>query len=349
VGPTYIYGIVPTDRHLTLPGDGVSRQAGEIHTLPYKDIAAVVGPSDLDDYRGLGREELVQVLLDHQRVAERVMRIFPILPAKFSTVLADERRVVDLLTKGYDLFRNQLEWLAGCSQMEVVVQWDLKEVFAELGSGERVTQIRELAATATPEQATELRILAGRMVQAVLEERRAEYQAQLLPRLRKCGRDSISNPCMDDSMILNLALLLDAEGRARLDALLPELDGECEGRLNFRCVGPLPPYSFASLEVETPSFSDVDRSRRLLDLPEDVSVREVKEAYHRQAARVHPDVNPEAPEGTLSMSDLSSAYALLTRFVESQTEDKAAMFRLDVRSVEEALLFDVVRQEVLPD
>lgn len=347
--PSYIYGIVPTDQHMTVPGEGVSRQPGGIHTLPYKDIAAVVGPSDLDDYRGLGREELVQVLLDHQRVVEQVMHTFPILPAKFSTILADERRVMDLLTKGHDLFRSELERLEGCSQMEVVVQWDLKEVFADLGRNERVAQIGALTATAAPEQATELRIMAGRMVQAMLEEKRAANQAQLLPRLRACGRDAISNPCMDDSMILNLALLTDGDGRTRLDALLPELDEECEGRLNFRCVGPLPPYSFASLEVESPSFSDIDRSRRLLDLPEDVSARDVKEAYHRQAARVHPDVNPEAAEGPLSMSDLSSAYALLSRFVESQTQDKTVTYRLDVRSVEQALLFDVVRQEAPTD
>ena len=344
MGATYIYGIVPTDQDVMVPGDGVSRHPGGIHTLPYKDIAAVVGPSDLDDYRGLGREELVRVLLDHQRVIEHIMSVFPVLPAKFSTVLTDEQRVVELLEKGHALFRGTLIKLEGCAQMEVVVQWDLKEVFAELGRDERVVQIGELAAAADKEQAKELRILVGRVVQTLLEERRSEYQARLLPGLAECGLEAVSNPCMDDSMVLNLALLTDEAGRARLDGLLPQLDEEFEGRLNFRCVGPLPPYSFASLEVESPSFSEIDRSRRILGLPETVTAREVKEAYHREVSRVHPDVNPTAAEDTVGMTALSSAYTLLSRFLESEAGGKNVPYHLDVSSVERALLFDVVRQ-----
>ena len=346
MGPTYIYGIVPTNQDVTVPGDGVSKQPGGIHTLPCKDIAAVVGPSDLDDYRGLGREELVRVLLDHQRVVEQVMHTFPILPAKFSTVLADERRVMELLTKGYDLFRSTLCELEGCAQMEVVAQWDLKGVFADLGRDERVAQIGALAATAAQERAKELRILAGRMVQTMLEEKRAAYQIRLLPRLRECGLEAISNPCMDDSMVLNLALLTDGVGRARLDGLLSQLDDECEGRLNFRCVGPLPPYSFASLEVETPSFSDIDRSRRLLDLPVEVTTRQVKEAFRRLASRLHPDVNPDTARSEEAMAELAWAYKLLSRFVDSACEGEAGRScRLDRPSVEQALLFDICHQE----
>lgn len=347
--PTYIYGIVPTDQHVAVPGDGVSRRPEGIHTLPYRDIAAVVGPSDLDDYRGLAREELVHVLLDHQRVVEQVMRIFPVLPAKFGTVLADERRVTELLTAGYDLFRSRLDRFEGCVQMEVVVQRDLSQAFADFARDDRVAEIGALAAAAGEAEARELRVRAGRMIQAMLEERRIAYRAQLMPRLCECGCEAISNPCMDDSMVLNLALLIDGDGRTRLDELLPRLDEECGGRLTFRCVGPLPPYSFASLEVECPRFSEIDRSRRLLELPETVTAREVKEAFHLQAGRFHPDVNPDVSDGCAAMSDLSSAYALLSRFLQSQTGDGGGACRLDMPSVEKALLFDVVRQQVLAD
>ena len=346
---TYIYGIVPTDKEVTVAVDGVSRQPGGIHTIPCNDIAAVVGPSDLDDYRGLGREELVRVLLDHQRVVEQVMHSYGILPAKFSTVLADEQRVTELLTKGHDLFRRKLDEFEGCVQMEVVVQWDLQEVFADIGRDARVVQLSALAEAAAKEQARELQIRVGRMVGTLLAERRAAHQASLLPRLRECGREAVSNPCMDESMVLNLALLTDRDGQTRLDGLLPELDEEFGGRLVFRCVGPLPPYNFASVEVECPSFSDIDRSRRILDLPEMVTAREVKEAFRRKASRIHPDANPDSVDNVTEMSDLSSAYALLSRYVKSDPGDGSATHRLDVPSVEKALLFDVVRQQALGD
>ena len=345
MGATYVYGIVPTDERVSLPGAGVSAGPGGIHTLPHDGIAAVVGPSDVDDYQGLAREELVKVLLQHQRVVEEVLPAFPVLPAKFGTVLADEDRVLELLARGHALFRDELERLGACVQMEVVVQWDLEKVFAELGRDERIAEVR--AAAAAPGADTEaMRIALGRTVQALLEQRRGVLRDRLLPRLQETGREVHVNPLMDDTMILNLALLVDESGRQRLDALLPELDAEHEGSLDFRCVGPLPPYTFATLEVESPSFADTERARALLALPVEVSGRQVKEAFRRFASRLHPDANPGAGAGDDDMAECAWAYKLLIRFVNAACDgDAARLCRLDRAAVQQALLFDVRRQE----
>jgi len=346
VGATYVYGIISSDQRLSLPGAGVAAQPGGIHTVPYDGIAAVVGPSDVDDYQGLAREDLVKVLLEHQRVVEEVMAAYPVLPARFGTVLADEARVIDLLTRGHDLFAAALERLAACVQMEVVVQWDLEKVFAELGGDERIAQVRAAAAAAPAADAEALRIVLGQTVQTLLEERRAALKDRLLPRLREVGREVHVNPGMDDTMILNLALLVDAEGRARLDALLPELDAELEGSLDFRCVGPLPPYTFATLDVEAPRFADTERARALLGLPMEVTAAQVKAAFRRLAPLLHPDVNPDAAHGEEAMAELAWAYKLLSRFVDAACEgDTARLCRLDKASVAQALLFDIRRQE----
>ncbi len=345
MGATYVYGIIPSDERVSLPGAGVSAGPGGIHAVPCDGIAAVVGPSDRDDYQGLAREDLVQVLLEQQRVVEGVMAAFPVLPARFGTVLADEERVIDLLTRGHDLLRDELDRLAACVQMEVVVQWDLEQVFAEIGRDERVAQVR--AAAAAPAADTEaLRILLGRTVQTLLEERRAALEERLLPRLRETAREVHANPCMDDKMVLNLALLVDEPGRVQLDALLPELDAELEGELDFRCVGPLPPYTFATLEVEAPRFVDTERARGLLELPMEVTAGQVKTAFRGLASRLHPDVNPDAAHGEEAIAELAWAYKLLSRFVDSACEGETArLCRLDRASVEQALLFDVRRQE----
>lgn len=345
MGATYVYGIIPSDQLVSLPGDGVSAHPGGIHTVPYDGIAAVVGPSDQDDYQGLAREELVKVLLEHQRVVEEVMSAYPVLPARFGTVLADEARVIDLLTRGHDLFAGELDRLAACVQMEVVVQWDLEQVFVELSRDERIAQVRA-AAAAPAADAEALRILLGQTVQALLEERRAALKDRLLPRLQEAGREVHANACMDDKMILNLALLVDEEGRLRLDALLPELDAELEGSLDFRCVGPLPPYTFATLEVEAPCFADTERARGLLELPIEVTPGQVKAAFRRLASRLHPDVNPDAEHSEEAMAELAWAYKLLSRFVDAACEGETArVCRLGRPSVEQALLFDIRRQE----
>ena len=346
MGATYVYGIIPSDERVSLPGAGVSAQPGGLRTVPLAGIAAVVGPSDQDDYQGLAREDLVKVLLEHQRVVEEVMSAYPVLPAKFGTVLPDEARVIELLTRGGHLFADELERLAACVQMEVVVQWDLQQVFAELGRDERIAQLRAAAAAAPAADAEGLRILLGQTVQTLLEERRAAIKDRLLPRLQEVGREVHVNPLMDDKMILNLALLVDEPGRQRLDALLPELDAELEGSLDFRCVGPLPPYTFATLDVEAPRFVDVERARDCLGLPLEVTAGQVKAAFRQQASWLHPDVNPGVAGSEAAMAELAGAYKLLSRFVDAACEGETArLCRLDRATVERTLLFDIRRQD----
>ncbi|MBI4759358.1 MAG: DnaJ domain-containing protein, partial [Chloroflexi bacterium] len=118
--------------------------------------------------------------------------------------------------------------------------------------------------------------------------------------------------------VTNVALLVDKAGRGALDQRLKSLDEEFEGRLHFRCVGPLPPYSFATVEVQVPSFETVDEARRLLGLGEAATPGEIKRAYHRLASRLHPDHNPNSPEAEARMAELTQAYRLLTAYADSQ-------------------------------
>jgi len=108
---------------------GVDDEQDEVYTIPHRDLAAVVSASPLADYRGLKRDRAARYLVAHQRVVEAVMKAFPILPAKFGTVLPDEDSVRRLLAQGEPLFRTTLEEFADRVQMEVVILWDLQEGF----------------------------------------------------------------------------------------------------------------------------------------------------------------------------------------------------------------------------
>ncbi len=355
MGATYLYGIVcsgPQEASLT----GVTGvRGGRVYTLPLDGLAAVIGPGDLSDYHGMRREELVRILLDHERVIEEVMRLCPVLPARFSTVLPHEDSVAELLARGGPDFRRALDELAGKAQTELLVQWNLEEVFAEIGQSEEIAGLRLVAQAASPEEAVAARVEVGRTVQALLARRRAAIAECLLPRLVDLARDSVVNVTQNDGIVLNVALLLDEEGRRRLDALLPELDAEFSGRLDFRAVGPLPPCSFATLEVETPRFAEIDAARRLLRLPDVVTAADVKAAYHRVASAVHPDLNPDAKEAAVRMSELSEAHTLLSHFVRCLTTpgprpaDRRSAARptcsLTPAAVERALLFSIARSD----
>ena len=346
---TYVYAVIPCERRVSFEVAGMDDDHDEVHAIPNGGLAAVVGASPLADYRGLKRDQAVRYLLTHQRVVEAVMHDFPVLPLGFGSVLPDESWAYRLLDQGAPLFRTTLDRVAGRVQMELVVLWNLQQVFAEIGQEAHIVQLKQQAAARPPQETQVERVAVGQMVHASLQQRRAALQEHIVHALRQIAQDVLLNPAMDDSMVANVALLLDQAGREALDRLLATLDRESEGRLLFRCVGPLPPYSFATLEVDLVSFQAVEQARRLLGLAERVASREIKHAYRQLAAEQHPDRNRQDPQAEARMAELTQGYKLLSRYAGHQapTSDQGAqaMCSFVRQSVEQTLLIALRGQE----
>ena len=197
------------------------------------------------------------------------------------------------------------------------------------------------------------RVALGQMVKASLERQRAALSDRLLPPLREVVLDMALNPLMDDSMVTNVALLLNKAGRGALDQRLEQLDEAFERRLHFRCVGPLPPYSFATVTVQMPSFAAVDEARCRLGLGETATEDEIKRAYHQMAFRLHPDYNPNHAESEARMAELTQAYRLLTDYAANVqrgrgAEGQQSAIPFSRETVERTLLVAIRQQEALP-
>ena len=341
----YLYGIIPTRHNLVFETGGLGEGEGEVHTVLREDLAAVIEPSPLPDYRGLSRSEVLRYLIAHQRVVEAMMADYQVLPAEFGTVLPHEGWVQHLLEQGQGLFRQTLGDLVGRVQMEVTALWDLAPIFQEIACEEPIARLKAELAMGTPEATLRGRTALGQMVQASLERRREILQRRILTRLQALTQDRVSNPLMDDSMIVNVALLLDPAAHDALDECLQLLDQEFEGRLRFRCVGPLPPYSFATMRARLPNLADITAARLRLDLPEVASSVQIRRAYRWQAARLHPDHNQEDPDATASMAELTRSHELLQEYAASQTllGGELATCSFAPQSVERTLLLDVRR------
>ncbi len=358
----YLYAIIPTGDEIIFDVAGAGSDNDEVYTIPHSGLAVVVSASLLSDYRGLKQDQAARYLVAHQRVVEAVMQDFSLLPVKFGTVLADEAQVRRLLAQGEALFRSALERFSGQVQMEVVVLRNLQQVFQEIGQEAQIADLKTQIAGRPPEETTAERIAIGQMVQASLAQRRTALRDRLLPSLQEVALDLVVNPPMDDSMVANVALLVDKAGRGALDQRLKSLDEEFEGRLLFRCVGPLPPYSFATVEVQAPSFEAIDEARRCLGLEETVPPGEIRQAYRWLASQLHPDHNPDDPQAEARMAELTRAYELLMAYAENvqrgrgAEEHKRAPLpsnslapRLDFsrEAVERTLLIAIRRQEIV--
>jgi DnaJ-domain-containing protein 1 len=349
----YVYAIIPGQVSLTFDVAGLGDDEAEVYTIPQAGLAAVVSASPLPDYRRLDRQAAVRYLIAHQRVLETVMSQFPLLPVKFGTVLPGAGSVTLMLEDGGPLFRSTIEQVNHLVQMELVVMWNPQDVFKEIGSEEDIVHIMTQAA-AHPETVTKAdRVGLGQLVQASLERRRTALRQQALTFLLDVVLDAKPNPLMDDRMAVNVALLLAKKNQDVLYQRLDELDRSFAGKLDFKCVGPLPPYSFAMAEVQVPCFEEVTTARRQLGLAETTPVSEIRRAYRQLASQLHPDRNPQDSLAQTRMTELTQAYQLLTAYAQSRARTlppadwDQVLCHLDRPTVERTLLISVHRQEAM--
>ncbi|NCC34943.1 MAG: hypothetical protein EOM24_23470, partial [Chloroflexia bacterium] len=208
--------------------------------------------------------------------------------------------------------------------------------------------VKEQVAQLPTEQSESGRILLGQLVHGLLQQRRAGLSNHVLEHLRGAAEDLVVNPLMDDTMVANLALLVDTKKRIIFDQLLDQLDQQFGGQLHIRCIDSLAPYSFATVEVAVLDFVAVEAARQLLELDEEVSAATIKQSFRRLAARTHPDYNQDDPAASSQMDALTNAYRFLTEVATSQAgTDPQAPCRLTREAIEATLMVRVVRQEAV--
>lgn len=316
----YIYGVIEAKEDKDFGPIGLGSDKDEVHTIRYKDLAAVVGNSPIIDYNLLDKESLMRQLATHQAVVEKVMEDYSVLPIKFGTTAGSTGEVEEILKTAYREFKVALEAIDSKIELDLVALWnsdDSDAVFRDILNEE--ADIRELQRAISLKPSTESledRIMLGKMVALALDKRRDEYAAEILDFLKEYTEDLRVNRTVADKMITNLAFLMRREEQKRFDDRVDELDRRYDGKIDFRCVGPLPPYSFSTIVVERMKFHIVDLARKVLGLDEEATMSEIKEAHRKLAIQYHPDRN-SADEGREDwFQKITEAYRILTYYCE---------------------------------
>lgn len=312
--PLYLHAVVPAGR--TPMGNRSGLPEG-VRVIEGKRFSAVVGGMPEKDLSGHDRRSLAHLLLAHQKIVEEIMTVTPVLPVKFGTVAPDRESVERCLGGGAEELAAAFARLEGKVQFEILVTWDLDALFREIAAEKAVAALKTELAMAGGSGDRNGRIRLGELVKQSLERRRAELSMRLCEALREMAVDSVANPLMDDRMVLNLALLVKADEISHLDRCLESLDAAYGGQLTFRCVGPLPPHSFATVEIVFLSKDEIDRARSALELDTVPDPEEVRFAFHRAAKRAHPDLGGAGNGDGRTMALLNDAYRILSTYAEA--------------------------------
>jgi hypothetical protein len=239
----YVYCIVGTKQPLVFGAVGIGVEPAEVHTIGYKDIAAVVSDTPLQVL-----EPTRDNVLAHERVNETVMRQQTVIPMSFGTLFRTHEDIIELLRSAYDAFHDVLQKMRDKVEFGLKVLWDPEQLVRHVEEDD--DGIRQLKQQIASQRGSTYfaRVQYGRMVQAALEARSERYVREIFEQLRDVAVASRANKPIGDRMILNAAFLVARDGEAAFDAQVKAMGARYD-HLTFKYTGPWPPYNFVNIRL----------------------------------------------------------------------------------------------------
>jgi DnaJ-domain-containing protein 1 len=312
----YIYGIIKTSDRQEFGEIGIGDKASQVLTIGFNDLAAVVSKAPFMVYDSLAKEKVVKDLVTHQFVIEKVMERFTIVPVKFGTMVETEDEVIKFLGRGYALLSDELRKIEGKIELDVVARWELPKILAAMyHHDDQIRKKQSEIVMQGPKVSVEDKVAIGKLIAQALKTKKAGYNELILHTLKKEAIDTCLHDLADDEMIFNAAFLLEKKHEEFFHRVVNGLDQKLENTVHFRLVGPLPPYSFATILLEKIDPLRVEEAKQTLGLKGEITDKTVRDAYRQLAQKYHPDKS--SAEDATKFQLVNAAYRLLKNFIEN--------------------------------
>ena len=320
----YLYGIIDSSKETDWGISGLGG-LGPAYTVAHQDVGCVVSDYVGADFGSLPKEEVIRHLLKHQAVVEHVMEKHTVLPVKFGTVLGGGGEAISLLRQGHRQLVAALGWIQDKVEIEVAATWDTKQVLREISAEPEIAQAREALAGRLGGPTLDERLHLGQTVKAALDRRRDSYRVRMIESLRPAVVDLQLHALVSDELVMNVAFLVERSGQEEFDRRVRQLNDLFHDQIQFRILGPLPPYSFATVEITRWSPEKIEEARQLLQLGEDISETQVRKAYRHLAAETHPDRRPGDEMAKVRFLKLRQASDLLMSYCRGGRESEGGL------------------------
>jgi Gas vesicle synthesis protein GvpL/GvpF len=232
-----IHGIVAAADRPELAEPGV-------RWVTHGELAALVGTVDPSGTRAANAIRL------HWRVLEAAASAGTVLPVRFGTVMASDAAVVDdLLAPRQAELASLLADLAGKVQMTVKGEFDQERLMrGVVEASPSIARLRERVRGISEAAGYYDRIRLGEMVAESVERARQAYVGRVSERLEPLTVAVKVEPVSSIDGAVNAAYMVEHVRQVEFRAAVNELDHEFDGAVRMRCIGPLPPYSFADAD-----------------------------------------------------------------------------------------------------
>lgn len=340
----YIYGIVPnfygTDMFRSLENSGV-------YTISFQNISAIVSDRNSTHINYLDRESLGYLLVHHQKTIERIIEkgFNMLIPMRLGTILSSKNEVIKILANGYDLIINTLKKIECLTEIDMIVTWDnFQGILKDISNHPVIKAMKDDILKKTDMFSQIDQVKMGMLVQEKLKEKNTKVELNILDSLSPISLDIKTHEVMNDEMVANSAFLINRNKYKKFEQAIDQLDEEYKGLLNFKLVGPLPCYSFYTIEVKELNPEHVIKAKIELGLREETSESEIKKAYLKKAKLFHPDTNLEKVDEE-NFNKINKAYhTLLDYSAVARQSSKEDLISLAKEKVKENLILVKIKE-----
>jgi len=241
----YIYGIVeePQPRRFQFTGVGEC----EVYTINHQRLAAIV--SDTESLEIDPTRKNVQA---HTIVQDELLKKYTLLPMGFGMVSAGGDDVRGLLEKNYKGLTSELNRLTGMIEVELKIYWEPETIIKEIqGENQELSVLKaKINAASSLLEKRNLLIEAGKLVDNIILDWKAKYADRVYSVLQELSSQSKINNPLGLKNLLNASFLIDKSREHEFKEQVYKLDSNFQGKVNFKYIGPMPPYNFVDLKLE---------------------------------------------------------------------------------------------------
>ena len=238
--PTYVYGVVRSASIPELERQGLDGAA--VRTVAFEHVAALVRTSESVPVKATRAS-----LLAHTEVLQHAMEHSTVLPIRFGFVMDDDDAVRDFLHERYTELHDLLVKFDGRVELNVKAYYVEEALLREIVSeNAAIADLREVTRKLPGDAGYYQRIRLGEMIAAAMRAKRVEDAALIVGRLGRLAVSSEQEADVPERTVLKAAFLVERHRAPAFQDAVAQLASELSARMQFKCVGPLPPYSFVS-------------------------------------------------------------------------------------------------------
>lgn len=246
----YVYGVLAANAQAVGAqagglGAGTGVGGGAVRLLQEEDLAVLVSDAAAAPVQRTRRN-----MLAHTAVLEQAMPHATVLPLRFGTVAPGESALRACMAANRAAFRSALRDIDGRVELGVKASWRPGHVFTHVVDRDpALRQLRDRLRSRPAGETYYDRIELGRRVEAALAQLRVSEAAAIMAELEPIADREAELRPHDDDMIFNRAFLVRRNAEPEFDAAVGRIADRCADRIEFRYVGPVPPFNFVSLQA----------------------------------------------------------------------------------------------------